>query len=855
MATSGSYSTSHIAATSKKWYWDVSWWVSSWSGNTATISYEVYDRCETGTSGITWVSNYGFGGSIAGHNFDNVQSGNFVKDKKRAWGSFTISGGSGISSSCWARPYGSSGYYSDGSGSWTLDNNVVTPTVTVSLGTPTETGIPASMSVTNNGNASIVDNYIDLFTDSGCTNKVGTITGTSGTFTKLSPNKTYYAKANASNGTYRGYSGVASKTTYDYPHVTTTPNFKIRNKVSLTLYNPLKRNCTCTMYGDDWSIIYSGNGWTGTSISDFASQGIINKLYASIPNKQTGTYHIKITYDGVDRDKVNAGTYSVQGDEKPTFTDFNYKDTDGLASYLTGKNGKTNPGILVAGLSDCIFSIPTSKKATSDYGAALDKYNFSWPNGAGTSSAYSNSAEISNHVYDGNTKTISVTAYDKRGQYKTVSKSITLISPSHATGSLRAARSNGVDTTVYLNGSLSYWAGDWAAGSSRPNTIYKIEYRINKTGSYYNIYSSINSNKTASTSNNRTTWTLGSNKVELHANGSSGGFPIGSTYTVEIFVSAGQKFNNTEYYFDNRQLVNTFTISSGAFGLTRYKASSGEYCYGINRLPDPSGNAPWWVRGNDIQMRAESSVSDAVMGYGIGNGGVNRGIYDHSPGRNKWMVYYDGTQTIINDPLKVNGVISSSQKTDLFINGNKGLQVIINSTASAGFTMIARQKSTNGVFMFGTYNNSFRLFYTADSVINAGTNSVTKDMTLMNENGDMMIPEDIYIKQSRLSVSGNAPSATVRAWCKGSASSSGATINGGMNIASVARQSTGSYKVNFSAAMPSANYSAQVSCEVDGMGQEIIGVYDGQTTYFKFDCCSPNGTPLDPSQFRISVVC
>ena len=48
MASSGSYSTSHIAAPSRKWYWDVSWWISSWSGNTATINYEVYDEdCNT----------------------------------------------------------------------------------------------------------------------------------------------------------------------------------------------------------------------------------------------------------------------------------------------------------------------------------------------------------------------------------------------------------------------------------------------------------------------------------------------------------------------------------------------------------------------------------------------------------------------------------------------------------------------------------------------------------------------------------------------------------------------------------------------------------------------------------------
>lgn len=45
MATSGSFSTSQCTPVSKTWYWDLSWWVTSWSGNTATIYYEVYSRC------------------------------------------------------------------------------------------------------------------------------------------------------------------------------------------------------------------------------------------------------------------------------------------------------------------------------------------------------------------------------------------------------------------------------------------------------------------------------------------------------------------------------------------------------------------------------------------------------------------------------------------------------------------------------------------------------------------------------------------------------------------------------------------------------------------------------------------
>ena len=606
MATSGSYSTSHIAAPSRKWYWDVSWRVSSWSGNTATISYEVYDRAETGPSGTTWVGNWGFSGSIAGHKFANVQSGDFVKDKKRAWGSFTLGGGSSFSSSLTAHPYSGS-YKSSGNKSWTLDNNVVTPTVTVSIGSRTETTIAVSMSVTNNGNANIVNNYIDLFTDSGCTNKIGTITGTSGTFTGLSANKTYYTRANASNGTYRGYSSVLSTSTYQYPYVSAvgTANLTIGNQQTLTLYNPLSRNVTVYMKKDSTSgtQLYSGTT-TGTSISFTPTA---STLYNSIPAATSGNAVYYCTYSS-QTVQTKSGTYKVSGNnaQAPTFTDFDYKDNDSLASQLTGKNGVNNPGILIAGLSDCQFNITTSQKATSSYGATLDHYNFAWPNGTGGSELYSTSANVSHTVQNGNTTIISVTAYDKRGQYKTVQKTVTLITPSHTSGSPRADRQNGIDSVTYLNGRIQYWSGDWANGSSRPNTLLKVEYRVNKTGSYYDITSAVRSNSTSSTSDKITTLNLKSNIIQLHANGSSGGFTVGTSYTVEIFISTGV---SSSIQYENRYKIAEITVTSGIFGMSRYKDSNGKYHYGINGLP--KGSSAFYVNG-----RAE--VKDDIIGtFGI----------------------------------------------------------------------------------------------------------------------------------------------------------------------------------------------------------------------------------------------
>ena len=584
MATSGSYSTSHIAATSRKWYWDVSWWISSWSGNTATISYEVYDRAETGTSGSTWVGNWGFSGSIAGNSFANVQSGDFVKDKKRAWGSFTLGGGSSFSSSLTAHPYSDS-YTSSGDKSWTLDNNVVTPSVSVSIGSRTETTIKVSMSVTNNGNAGIVDNFIDLFTDSGCTNKVGTISSTSGTFTGLTANKTYYARANASNGTYRGYSGVLSTSTYQYPYVSAveTSDLIIGNQQKLTLYNPLNRSVDIYMKKDNTSgtTLFSKTGaTTGTSYSFTPTA---STLYNSIPTSTSGSAVYYCVYSS-QTVSTKSGTYKVSGNnaQAPTFTNFNYKDTDSLASQLTGKNGVNNPGILIAGLSNCEFTVTTSQKATSGYGATLDKYNFSWPNKAGTSANYSSSANVTSTISDGDTNTISVSAYDKRGQYKTVSKTVTLITPTNAIGEINTVRQNGVNATTYLNGAIAYWAGDWANGSSRPNTLLKVEYRINKTGNYYDITNAVTANSTAATSGKIKTLTLKSNVVQLHANGSSGGFAVGTSYTVEVFVTTGL---NSTYVYENRQKIAEILVTSGIFGMARFKGSDGKYHYGFNGLP------------------------------------------------------------------------------------------------------------------------------------------------------------------------------------------------------------------------------------------------------------------------------
>ena len=88
----------------------------------------------------------------------------------------------------------------------------------------------------------------------------------------------------------------------------------------------------------------------------------------------------------------------------------------------------------------------------------------------------------------------------------------------------------------------------------------------------------------------------------------------------------------------------------------------------------------------------------------------------------------------------------------------------------------------------------------------------------------------------------------VVAWCIINSSN---TIVAGKGIGSVT--GTSDKQVNFSTALPDANYCVTTSCEASGAGQEIVGVYGRTTTYFKLDIRNYSGTAVTPSDMTITV--
>lgn len=99
-------------------------------------------------------------------------------------------------------------------GNFTMGQYIYKPSLSaLSISNVSDTSAKVSFSVTNSNNGSISSSYIDLFTDSNLKNKVAVISSSSGTFTGLDPNRTYYVRGNASNEAGVSYTGTKSFTT------------------------------------------------------------------------------------------------------------------------------------------------------------------------------------------------------------------------------------------------------------------------------------------------------------------------------------------------------------------------------------------------------------------------------------------------------------------------------------------------------------------------------------------------------------------------------------------------------------------------------------------------------------------
>lgn len=151
---------------------------------------------------------------------------------------------------------------------------------------------------------------------------------------------------------------------------------------------------------------------------------------------------------------------------KPSFTDFDFADINTSVVEVTG-----NDQILVSGQSTLRVSIPTSKKASSRYGASISKYRLSCGNKT-VDASYDNNT-VTMNIQEVMSGTVVVTAVDSRGFETSVTKKTTFIpytKPSIL--SAYANRENGVgaQTTLSINSKI-YTSKNIGATTNRITSI------------------------------------------------------------------------------------------------------------------------------------------------------------------------------------------------------------------------------------------------------------------------------------------------------------------------------------------------------------------------------------------------
>lgn len=125
--------------------------------------------------------------------------------------------------------------------------------------------------------------------------------------------------------------------TYAYPYANSMPDFKIGDNLTIGLYNPLGRTVTVSLLGNDDNQI-SSETTSGTSITGYNNTVIQDRLYASIPDSQSGIYKVKVTYGNQITEKTG-GKYMVDVSIcKPLIGDITYKDINSSVTAITENN-------------------------------------------------------------------------------------------------------------------------------------------------------------------------------------------------------------------------------------------------------------------------------------------------------------------------------------------------------------------------------------------------------------------------------------------------------------------------------------------------------------------------------------
>lgn len=496
-------------------------------------------------------------------------------------------------------------------------------------------------SITMNWSCDTTANYIWYSIDNGSNwTAVGAVNATSGQYTinGLSPNTSYNIKTRVRrSATNTSYDTTAlSITTYDYPKVVSVGinNLTIGEQQSVNIYNPLGRTISVYMKQNNASgtTLFSGStNVKGENVS-YQFTPVESTLYASIPNSQDGVCVYSVVYGSVStRTTSDTYKYKVKGTELPTFENFE-------ASYSANYTALTNDNtVIINGRSTIAFTI--TQDATAKNSASISEYSVAWGSGVPVR-IQDISQSVNLPVGTGNV--IKVIAYDSRGLNQTYEYQIEsdkIINYNTPQITAKTQRENGIATTTYLtlDGNIYY---DTFGPSGVHNKITGISYWISTSQTFPDtptkVLSASELNEIVYTLSTNNSQTYKLEDFQIHANGSSGGFPIGTAYYIKVKV---QDANGLLDYIET-----VATITNGKIAEDFFEDNNGNYHHALNGLADNDNTER--IYGN---ARIDGLINQYI------NGGLNKNLNVITSATNFNNLTDTGTYGIKYDPSSYNG--------------------------------------------------------------------------------------------------------------------------------------------------------------------------------------------------------
>lgn len=224
-------------------------------------------------------------------------------------------------------------------------------------------------------------------------------------------------------------SGSASITLDKIPRqasITGADNFNDEGNPKITYSNPAGNSVSSlraciSLTGATDDIAYRDVSKTGTSYTFNLTDTERNILRTACPtsNSRTVYFYLETVISGSTyRERLGKTLTIVNGN--PTFTDFEYKDTNEKVASITGNNQ-----VLVKGLSNLEVTVSSSNKMVANKGSSANKYIATIDN-TNVNSNYSTNDLIINlgSISSAGTKRLNVRAYDSRNNSTLVYKDI-----------------------------------------------------------------------------------------------------------------------------------------------------------------------------------------------------------------------------------------------------------------------------------------------------------------------------------------------------------------------------------------------------------------------------------------------